>query len=125
MKLFSFLDAHFLFHVYLRMYFVHNEHESNSATKSGTFILPKKLESQVEKHTQYLSCQVPSKYAGKIYLKKNDLPKEVPLKFFRINKHPKNRPSYFVGNKLVYKTEPNWIWWDSGKIVRVENVRKK
>jgi hypothetical protein len=94
-------------------------------TKSGTFILPKKFESKVEKYTQYLSCQVPSKYAGKIYLRKNDLPKEVPLKFFRLDKHPKNYPSYFVGNKLVYKTEPDWIWWDSGKIINVENIRKR
>ena len=88
-------------------------------TKSGAFILPKKLESQVEKHTQYLSCQVPSRYAGQVYLK-NDLPKEVPLKFFRVEKHPKNSPSYFVGNKLVHKTEPNLIWWESGKIVSVQ-----
>lgn len=90
----------------------------------GEFVLPKKLESKVEKHTEYLSCKMPSKYTWRVY-PKDKLPKEIPKNFFRLDKHPKNKPYYFIGDRQVYKTEPNWIWWDSGKIVRVENVRKK
>ena len=92
-------------------------------SKLGRYEVPKKLESEIIKRSEYWCCAAPRKISYRSY-PPDKLPKGIPIKFFRKDKQPKRNPYYFLGDRKVYKEKPNLIWWDKGNVIKVENIKK-
>ena len=91
-------------------------------SKFGRYEVPKKLESQIFKRSEYWSFVPPRKISFRTY-PPDRLPKGIPIKFFRKDKHSKNYPYYFLGNRNVYKEQPNLICWDKAHLIKVEHIK--
>ena len=92
--------------------------------ESGWCEVPKKLESNIAKNTEYWYCRPPNDVGYRSY-PKDKLPKGISFKLLRKDKHSKKYPRYFLDDKQVYIGQPNLIWWISGVVTKVENMMSK